>query len=435
MTAQHVDVAVVGAGMAGLRCTDLLARAGADVVLLERSAQVGGRVVSDCVDGHVVDRGFQVINPGYPALRRAVDVDALGLRPFTPGLALRTDHGLRRWGHPLRAPRLTPGTLGAVARHPGDALALARWARPVLVAGRAGHRLEERVAGVPDVSLGRALDDAGVGGELREALLSFLAGVVLDDPLRIANRYALLLLRSFLSGVPGLPVGGVGVLPRRMAEPIAHLLRLEHEVTAVERRGGRVVLHSPAGTVEALTVVWATEAPAARALLDLATAPSRGVVTQWWSTPSAPAPDSLVHVDVTRRGGPLVNTAVVSQAVPEHAPAGRHLLQGSSLLGPGHPLPTEAEMRAHAGRIHGVPTDDWEPVARHEIAHALPTLHAPASVAARAEWVGDDVVVCGDHRATPSLQGALASGERPARAVQRRLGLGASPAPILRSAG
>lgn len=435
MSAQHVDVAVVGAGMAGLRCTDVLARAGADVVLLERAARVGGRVVSDVVDGHVVDHGFQVINPGYPALRRAIDVDALGLRPFAPGLALRTDDGLRRWGHPLRAPGLAPGTLAAVARRPVHALALARWARPVLVAGHAAHRLEERVAGVPDVSLGRALDDAGVAGELREALLSFLAGVVLDDPARIANRYALLLVRSFLSGVPGLPVGGVGVLPRRMAEPLGERLRLEHEVTAIERRGGRIMLQSPAGAVQALTVVWATEAPAARALLDLDTAPSRGVVTQWWSTPSSPAVDSLVHVDVSRCRGPLVNTAVVSRAVPEHAPAGRHLVQGSALLGPGHPLPTEAEMRAHAGRIHGVPTDDWEPVARHEIAHALPTLHAPASVAARAEWVGDDLVVCGDHRATPSLQGALASGERAAHAVRRRLGLGSAPRPILRSAG
>ncbi|MBZ5732965.1 FAD-dependent oxidoreductase [Nocardioides sp. TRM66260-LWL] len=424
MTSHHragaSRVAVVGAGVAGLRAAAVLERAGLAVTVLERSARVGGRVASDVVDGHVVDHGFQVLNPGYPALRRAIDVERLDLRPFTAGLALRTDDGLRRWGHPLKAPRLTLGTLGALGRNPGDALALARWLRPVLVAGPAAHRLARRVEAADDVTLGRALDDAGVAGELREALLGFLSGVVLDHPAEVANRYALLVVRSFLSGVPGLPVGGIGVLPRLLAEGLD--VRLDHEVETIERDADGALLRSPAGDVRADVIVWATDAAAAHDRLDLAAPEPRGVVTQWWSAPTAPAADSLVHVDVRAGRGPLVNTAVVSQAVPEHAPAGRHLVQGSALLGSG-PVPSEAEMRRHAGEIHGVDPGDWEPVARHEIVHALPATTVPARVRAEATWLADDLVVCGDHRATPSLQGALASGERAATAVLDRLGL------------
>ena len=74
------DVVVVGAGLAGLQCARLLEQHGLDVVVLEASDGVGGRVRTDVVDGFRCDRGFQVLNPAYPELRRSVDVPALGLQ-------------------------------------------------------------------------------------------------------------------------------------------------------------------------------------------------------------------------------------------------------------------------------------------------------------------------------------------------------------------
>ena len=79
------DVIVVGAGLAGLQCARTLARAGLDVGVLEASDAVGGRIRTDVVDGVLVDRGFQLLNPAYPAVRRWVDVDALGLQAFMTG--------------------------------------------------------------------------------------------------------------------------------------------------------------------------------------------------------------------------------------------------------------------------------------------------------------------------------------------------------------
>ena len=53
------DVAVIGAGLAGLTCARALEESGLSVRVLERTARVGGRVGTDVIDGFRCDRGFQ----------------------------------------------------------------------------------------------------------------------------------------------------------------------------------------------------------------------------------------------------------------------------------------------------------------------------------------------------------------------------------------
>jgi len=55
-----VDVAIVGAGLAGLCCAMRLERAGLSVKLLEAEDAPGGRIRTDHLDGFRLDRGFQV---------------------------------------------------------------------------------------------------------------------------------------------------------------------------------------------------------------------------------------------------------------------------------------------------------------------------------------------------------------------------------------
>ena len=62
----RAQVVVVGAGLAGLCAATALTRAGADVIVLEASDGIGGRVRTDVVDGFLLDRGFQVLLTGYP---------------------------------------------------------------------------------------------------------------------------------------------------------------------------------------------------------------------------------------------------------------------------------------------------------------------------------------------------------------------------------
>src|ERR687894_675056 len=97
-------VVVVGAGLAGLAAGRELRARGLDVVVLERSDGVGGRVRTDAVRGFLLDRGFQVLLAGYPEAARVLDYAALDLRAFFPGALVRTDGRWVRVADPRRRP-------------------------------------------------------------------------------------------------------------------------------------------------------------------------------------------------------------------------------------------------------------------------------------------------------------------------------------------
>lgn len=403
----RADVVVVGAGLAGLRCAQALAAAGRDVVVLEASDGVGGRIRTDRVDGFLVDRGFQLLNPAYPAVRRWVDVDALRLQPFGAGVAARTEGGLDVLGHPLRSPALVPATLRTAARRPKEVAALVRWAAPLLRPRRTSE-LSEVLERRADVDRRTALDRAGVDGLLRRVVDRFFAGVLLEDDGSTADRFALLLTWMFVRGVPALPRNGMQALPAQLAAPLGDRVCLGQPV----RRVTGTSAETDDGTWTAAHVVVATGAPEAAALTGVPVPATKGVVTVWWSAPAVPDTD-LLHVDARQSPtGPLVNAAVVSRAAPSYAPPGRHLVQGSALLKDGHDADA---MRRHAGDLLGVDPSRWGVVARHEVPHALPAQPTPF-ITARPVRHGD-LVVCGDHRDTGSIQGALVSGQRAADAL------------------
>ncbi len=94
-----------------------------------------------------------------------------------------------------------------------------------------------------------------------------------------------------------------------------------------------------------------------------------------------------------------------------YAPAGAALVSASALT----PL-DEQRVRRQLTRLYRTDASRWPLVGRYEIPHALPAMAAPHGVRSEVRF-GEKIYVCGDHRDTSSLQGALASGARTARAV------------------
>lgn len=409
------DVIVIGAGLAGLRCAGLLAAQGLDVVVAEAADAVGGRQRTDIVDGFRLDRGFQVLNPAYPSLRRSVDLDALALGSFPVGVRVRTDDGIRELRHPVRHPLSIATTLRSGLISVPDAVALARWATPALV--RPLSRLAR-----DDIALSEGWDAAGLRGRLRTAVLEpFLAGVLAEDRGETSNAFARSLVRYFALGRPGLPAQGIAAVPEQLAARARRAgadIRLGARVERLSAYGESVQVEVAGGdAVSAARAVVAVGPDAVGDLTGLPRPITNGLQTWWFDAAEPPTASALLTVDGRGRGhGPLVNTVVMSHTVPSYAPAGRHLIAATCVLPRGDDPADESVVRRHLAEIWGTDVSTWDVIRRDDIADALPAQSAPLRTP-RSPRHGERLYVAGDHRDSASIQGALASGERAARAI------------------
>ena len=89
------DVVVLGAGLAGLAAARDLARAGADVIVLEGRERVGGRVEQVSVDaGRPVQLGGEIVGPVHTAYLALVDELGLSLQESYTALPGATTYDL-----------------------------------------------------------------------------------------------------------------------------------------------------------------------------------------------------------------------------------------------------------------------------------------------------------------------------------------------------
>jgi phytoene dehydrogenase-like protein len=401
------ETVVVGAGLAGLAVARRLAAAGTEVLVLEAGTAVGGRVTTDIVDGFLLDRGFQVYNTAYPEAARVLDHDALDLRAFTPGALVRVGDRLHRVADPRRRPLAAPGTVLAPIGSPLDKV------RVALLAGRDALLPAGRLTGAAETTTYAALRERGLSDTVIDRFLRpFLAGVFLERDLTTSSRFFDLVWRSFARGTICLPAGGMRRIPEQLAAGLPEgAVRLGVEVGAVT--AGRVVTDQ--GTVRAGAVVVATDPATAARLLPGIPAPRMNAVTTVYHAAAEPPVAEPTLVLDGEGTSPIVNSVVLTAAAPSYSPDDRALISTSVL---GTDPPDDATLRRELERLYGVSTAGWETVATVRVPAALPAAPPPLRIRQPVD-LGDDLYVAGDHRDTPSIQGAMVSGRRAATAVLR----------------
>jgi phytoene dehydrogenase-like protein len=414
--ARALDVVVVGAGLAGLRCAGVLTAAGLRVSVMEASDAVGGRVRTDRQDGFLLDRGFQVLNDAYPEARRALDLDALRLERLDDAITVRADGTLHQVANPLAQ----PSEAFSLATSP--LIPLSQKARFAAYAGAAAALPVDRLRARPDVAAIEAWREAGLTRQTVDRVLTpFFAGVLLDTEFRTSRRFLDLMMRMFVRGRSTVPARGMQAMPEQLAGLLPEgALQLESPVREV----GPASVLSETGETGARAVVVATDAWAAHELVPSLgpPPPARGVTTVYHAAPARPGQRGRLVVDAD--GGPVVNTVVLSAAASTYAPPGRALVSTSVLHTTTSETLPDSELLPMLSALHEQDTSGWERLREYSIPHALPFMGAPHRFRrpVRHAAGGGTVYVAGDHRDTSSIQGALVSGRRTAEAVLADLG-------------
>ena len=399
------EVLVIGAGLAGLTCAADLCAAGVPVRILEADDRPGGRMRTDVRDGFQLDRGFHVFNTDYPQVRRLVDTDALDLRQFAPGCLICTDTGRHLLGHPLRMAGAWHEAL------PGHLLSARDLAKFVALCAKELVLPEERLKAVPETSTRQALESTGLSESFIDTVLRpVFMGVFFDAELATSSRVMRLMGRSMLRGTISLPAAGIGAVPLQLAAKLpAGTLELERPVAQLTDTG---VVLADGSEVAADHVVIATDPATAERLSPGArTVDSVPVTTYYHAAPRAPLPEPILLVDATLD---VLNTIVISNVLPSAAPPGTALI--ATTLATGTPPPETAVRKRLAALYEDADTSDWQCLATYRIERALPRMNPPWPLTRRCR-IGEGRYLCGDHRATGSVQGAMDSGARAAREV------------------
>lgn len=401
----RAEVVVVGAGLAGLSAARRLHEAGRDVIVIEAGDGVGGRVRTDVVDGYRLDRGFQVLLTAYPEFDRQFDAAALDVRCFAPGAMVWDGSRMSRVGDPLRRPRTTVSTVASNVGSVGDKLRLLRQ-RVRLQRADPRHLLRG-----DDIATVEALRQEGFSERMIDRFfVPLVGGIQLDPSLQTSRRMFDVIQRCLLVGDVGVPNEGMGALSDQLASHVpGDRIHLNRAVESVGPGTVTVAGHS----IGADRVVVATDGPSAAGLLDLPAVESNPATCVWFAADTPPITNPFVVLDASGNG-PTANIAVMTNVAPGYAPDGTALI---AVALPGLFDPdTEAGARQQVRSIWGAQVDGWRALRTDAIAHGQPRQHPPFSPKQRVA-LGDGVFVCGDHRDTASIQGALYSGRRCAEAV------------------
>jgi monoamine oxidase len=280
------DVAVVGAGIAGLVAARGLADAGKDVVVLEARDRVGGRVLNhELGDGVVVEVGGQWVGPGQLQMAKlAADLGLETFATFNTGehvLRFGTENARHRGG----LPKLGPLVLADIAQ------SYARFDRLAEKVPLDAPWSAERADDLDDQTFETWITRNARTAKARSLLRLYARSVFAAEASDFSLLHALFYTHSgggvdVLSGTHNGAqqdrfVGGAQVVPLALAEKLGARVRLRAPVRRIEQHGDRVTVLADGVLVTAAhAVVAVPPALAARIVYEPGLPGARDQLTQ-----------------------------------------------------------------------------------------------------------------------------------------------------------
>ncbi len=398
------DVVIIGAGAAGLTAALTLQQAGLHALIVEADDRVGGRLATTRTDEYTFDHGFQVLQTAYPAVRRWLDLEALGVRAFEPGAEIFMPGGKRsQISDPLRRPRqLVRSLLSPVASVTDKLLTLK------LVA-YVRTRSSEQLFACREMSTHAYLEAYGFSaGYIDRFFRPFYGGVFLERDLVTSNRLFLFTFKMFAEGEAVLPKGGIQAVAEQLANLLGHEnIQLNAEVTDV---GSRKVVLNDGKRLEARVVVDTRPAtsPFAKSW--------KSTVVVYFSAPRTSLKPSVLGL--VPGGCPAGIVTDLTSVQPGYAPVGKTLLS-VSLQTPAHRTLDfyVDEIRKSLTPWFRDEMPTWEALRHFEVSRALPDAHHVEWEVEPTSLLRNGIVYAGDATLAPSLHHAMRSGELAAEAA------------------
>lgn len=266
MTAIDRDVVIIGAGASGLTAAAALQKAGFSVAVLEARDRVGGRLLTDQIEGAVLEVGGQWVSPDQHALK-----------------AMLVELGLRTYPRYRAGRNVYINGAGVVSRFDGDIFPVPAGTEEQIIG--LIDKLDVLVAEInPDspwehphakeldeISFSRWLETQTDDQEARDNIGMFIAGAMLTKPAHAFSALQALLMAASAGSFSNLVdadfildervVGGLQQVPLLLAEKLGSDVYLEQPVRGLAWSDHGVTVFADGLTVTARQVIVAVPPP------------------------------------------------------------------------------------------------------------------------------------------------------------------------------
>ena len=422
MNTPSPHVIIIGAGLAGLQCANLLHRQNIKFTLLESSDAPGGRIRTDTVDGFLLDRGFQTLLNSYSEAQAVLDFEELDLQKFIPGAMVRYQNQFFQIADPWRNPWQGLLSLFSPIGSVKDKLLVG-----ILRSGLTRTSLTT-IFQAKERTTEERLRHFGFSSKMIDRFFTpFFGGVFLESNLQTSSTLFEFLFKMFAEGDVTLPASGMQAIPQQMASRLpSDQCFYEHHVDHID---GKKVFTSNGKTFEGDIIVLAMDNYNSQLLsTQIRPIEQNGVwclyFAEKWSEaqPSVLSDKPILYLNGDGKG-PINNLCVCNKVAPSYAPPGHNLISVTSLATLN--MDQEALQQDIFGQLRewfGSSVDQWKHLRTYRIPHALPRQtpptfeNPPPSVK-----LSDHLFSCGDFHETASIQGALTSGRIAVEALMKHL--------------
>lgn len=395
------EVIIVGGGITGLSAARLLSSRGVPFLLLESEPKLGGRVQSEYWDGYILDKGFQILNTGYPEWEnQQINIHAISLKSFASGAKIFEEGKVRTLADPFREGPVALQALFSKSVSFKDMWLILK------LRNQLKKKSPEQIFSDHGGSTLSFLKQFGFSESfIRVFFRPFYAGIFLESELKTPASMFSFVFKAFAEGMATLPEKGMQQLIKLISSEIDDQC-IKISTRVVEVKAGAVLLED--GTWLSAPHIWLTTGTSSMQGVDRRVwSGNHSTSVLYYSTEVPPKWGRFIGLNASQSG--LVNHFCMPSAVQHsYCPEGKYLLSVSLRPGMAYREGMEMEVAEELRKIKAI----HQPITFLKaiyVDHALPDLdsmcYEPELIR-----VAEGVLATGDFAAYPSLNAALHAG-------------------------
>lgn len=416
MMSKKSKVIIVGAGIAGLSAAKLLKQTGLEVLLIEASSKIGGRVATDLKDGFLLDRGFQVLLSAYPLAQELLDYESLNLKPFSPGAKILHLNGITEIMDPIRKPSAFLKTLLSPAGSLGDKFQMLRLKKSLK------NKSIDEIFNEPEQTTDSYLLRLGFSDKMIEWFFRpFLGGIFLERDLITSSRMFNFVFKMFSEGETVIPEKGMGEIPKQLASCLSDdEIILNKAVVFVDEGEVKTI---DGDSYKADYIVIATDEYHSPSPYQTAEGQQRSVCNLYFSSPNKPFKDQVIALN-SNKNALVNNIAVMNNISDPYAPSGKSLIS-VSILNEVSEISTKDLIKMVKQELENWFKDvqQWSFLERYDISYALPNqdtvIGEPKSEVLK---LAKGLYRCGDFLTNGSINAAMWSAKKVSDLILEEIG-------------